>query len=188
MSPRLMPIMSLATCDGNVAHPEMSTDRSETLNSMEQTYAHMHTMSRPSRSQILRDSVVVRLATAQAGPMIAELLKENGIELNGADWSKVSPHWLIATVEESVIGCCQVVVSKPIGYMEFLLVKPSVSFKLRAIALRKLAIQGMSTLYYGGAQYVAGMVAVKDQKFLDVIEKLNVLPLYTAHLVCKRIA
>ena len=120
--------------------------------------------------------------------MIAELLKQNDVVLNGADWSKVSPHWLIATVEDEVIGCCQVVVSKPIGYMEFLLVKPSAHFKLRAIALRKLAIQGMSTLYYGGAQYVAGMVAVKDQKFLDVIEKLNVLPLYTAHLVCKRIA
>ena len=120
--------------------------------------------------------------------MIAELLKDNGIELHGADWSKVSPHWLIACQGDEVLGCCQVVVSKPIGYLEFLFVKPSAHFKLRAIALRKLAIQGMSTLYYGGAQYVAGMVAVKDQKFLDVIEKLNVLPLYTAHLVCKRIA
>jgi hypothetical protein len=78
--------------------------------------------------------------------------------------------------------------SKPVGYLEFLFVRPSVSFKLRAIALRKLSIQGMATLYHGGAQYVAGMVAVKDQKFLDVIEKLNVKPLYTAHLVCKRLA
>jgi hypothetical protein len=120
--------------------------------------------------------------------MIAEILKENDIELNGADWSKVFPHWLIATEGDQVIGCVQVVMSKPIGYLEFLFVRPSVSFKLRAIALRKLAIQGMATLYHGGSQYVAGMVAVKDQKFLDVIEKLNVKPLYTAHLVCKRLA
>ena len=141
-----------------------------------------------TRAQTLRDSVVIRLATNQIGPEIALILKENDIELNGADWGRVFPHWLIATERDQVIGCVQVVVSKPIGYMEFLLVKPSAPFKLRAIALRKLAIQGMSTLYYGGAQYVAGMVAVKDQKFLDVIEKLNVLPLYTAHLVCKRIA
>jgi hypothetical protein len=143
---------------------------------------------KPSRAQVVRDSVVIRLATNEAGPLIAEILKENDIELNGADWSKVFPHWLIATVDDEVIGCCQVVVSKPVGYLEFLLVRPSVSFKLRAVALRKLAIQGMATLYHGGAQYVAGMVAVKDQKFLDVIEKLNVKPLYTAHLVVKRLA
>ena len=166
----------------------MSMDRSTVRNSMEKGYAPVHTMSTPSRSQILRDSVVIRLATNDAGLLIADLLKENGIELNGANWSKVAPHWLIATVEDEVIGCCQVVVSKPIGYMEFLLVKPSAPFKLRAIALRKLAIQGMSTLYYGGAQYVAGMVAVKDQKFLDVIEKVGLKPLYTAHLVVKRLA
>lgn len=146
------------------------------------------TSVKPSRAQVVRDSVVVRLAVAEAGPMIAEILKENDIELNGADWSKVFPHWLIATEGDQVIGCVQVVMSKPIGYLEFLFVRPSVSFKLRAIALRKLAIQGMATLYHGGSQYVAGMVAVKDQKFLDVIEKLNVKPLYTAHLVCKRLA
>ena len=143
----------------------------------------------PTRAQAIRDSVEIRIAMGNgAGQMIEQILAENDIELSGVDWSGPMPNWLLACNGEEVLGCCQVVVSKPIGYMEFLLVKPSVSFKLRAIALRKLAIQGMSTLYYGGAQYVAGMVAVKDQKFLDVIEKLNVLPLYTAHLVCKRIA
>ena len=120
--------------------------------------------------------------------MIAELLKENGIELHGADWSTVPGAWLIATHNDDVVGCVQVLVSKPIGYLEFLFVKPSAPFKLRAIALRKLAIQGMATLYHYGAQYVAGMVAVKDQKFLDVIEKVGVKPLYTAHLVAKRLA
>jgi hypothetical protein len=124
----------------------------------------------------------------QAGTEIAEILRLNGIELDGVDWSMPLPAWLLATSDEEVIGCCQVIPSKPVGYLEFLFVRPSVSFKLRAIALRKLSIQGMATLYHGGAQYVAGMVAVKDQKFLDVIEKLNVKPLYTAHLVAKRLA
>ena len=143
---------------------------------------------KPSRAQVLRDSVSIRLAVNSAGPLIADILKENGVELNGAQWGQIFPHWLLATNGDDAIGCVQVIPSKPIGYLEFLFVRPSVSFKLRAIALRKLAIQGMATLYHGGAQYVAGIVDTKDKKYLGVIEKSGATPLYTGHLVIKRLA
>ena len=49
-----------------------------------------------SRAQVLRDKVVIRLATNEAGPLISDVLEDNGITLPHADWSKVAPHWLIA--------------------------------------------------------------------------------------------
>lgn len=141
-----------------------------------------------SRAQAIRDSVEIRLAVNGAGPAIAEVLLANGVELPHADWSKIAPHWLIATVDDDVIGCCQILVAKPVGYVEFLMVKPTASFKLRAIAIRKLIIQSMSTLYHGGCQYVGGVVGTDNRKFADVLKKINFAKAYTADLYVKRLA
>lgn len=140
-----------------------------------------------SRAQVIRDMVEVRLAVNETGPKISEILKANGLALE-ADWSKIFPHWLIATVDDEVIGCCQVVMSKPVGYVEFLYVHPEVPFKLRAIALRKLGYQAMGTLHHAGCQYVAGMVSTKNKKFFNVIEKMNFSKIDVADLVVRKIA
>lgn len=140
-----------------------------------------------SRAQVIRDMVEIRLAVNESGPSIAEVLKENGIAF-GADWSNVFPHWLIATVDEHVIGCCQVLPSQPVGYVEFLFVRPTAPFKLKAIALRKLIVQSMSTLSMAGCQYVGGVVGQKNAKFADVIEKLQFVKTFPADLYVRRIA
>lgn len=141
-----------------------------------------------SRAQAIRDKVEIRLAVNEAGPAIAAVLKENGIVLEHADWSKVFPHWLIATVGDDVIGCCQVAVSKPVGYVEFMFVRKSAPFKFRAIAIRKLIIQSMATLHLAGCQYVGGVVATSNFKFANVLEKLNFVKTYNAEMHVKRLA
>ena len=139
-----------------------------------------------SRAQILRDSVEIRLAVNQAGPLIEEILKANGVWFE-ANWNSVFPHWLLATHGDSAIGCCQVLPSKPVGYVEFLFAKPDAPFKLRAIALRKLIIQSMATLHAYGCQYVGGVVAQKNRKFAGVLEKLNFSKSFRADLFVKRL-
>lgn len=140
-----------------------------------------------TRAAVLRDRVTVRLAVDEAGPLIAEVLKDNGIILEHADWSKVFPSWLIACDGDAVIGCIQVLPARPMGWLEFLYVKPSVPFKLRAIALRKLAIQGVSTLYHHGSQYAACAVDARNKKFYDVLKKFNVVQVAEAKLMVKRL-
>lgn len=139
-----------------------------------------------SRAQVLRDRVEIRLAVNEAGPQIEALMKANGINLE-ADWGKVFPHWLIACVDELVIGCCQVVHSKPVGYIEFLLVHPEAPFKVRAISIRKLLYQAMNSLYAYGAQYVGGVVAQKNKKFVPVIEKMGFVKTFPADVFVKRL-
>lgn len=141
-----------------------------------------------SRAQAIRDMVEIRLASNAMGPVIADILKENGIELLGAKWDNVSPHWLIATVDDEVIGCLQLIVSKPVGYLEFLYVRKAAPFKLKAIAIRKLMIQGMGTLTLAGCQYVGSAISKRNQKFADVIEKLNVTKLQPGDMYLKRLS
>lgn len=142
---------------------------------------------RPSRAQVIRDMVEIRLAVNEAGPLIALTLKENGIVLEGADWSKVFPHWLIATVDDDVIGCVQVLPSKPVGYLEFLSIRPEVPFKFRAIAIRKLMLQGFATLHLNGCAYVGATVAVQNFKFANVVEKMGAVKTYSGDLYVKRL-
>lgn len=132
--------------------------------------------------------VEIRLAVNAAGPAIAAVLEENGITLPGVSWDNVAPHWLIATVDDDVIGCVQVVVSKPVGYMEFLFVKKAAPFKLKAIAIRKLMLQGMATLTLGGCQYVGTAISRKNHKFSGVVEKLNVAKLPPVDAYLKRLS
>lgn len=139
-----------------------------------------------SRAQALRDKVEIRLAVNEAGPIIEEILRLNGIEL-AADWDNVCPHWLIACVDDDVIGCVQVAVSKPVGYLEFMFVKPDVNFKLRAIAIRKLLIQGFATLHLAGCNYVGGVVGQDNKKFSDVIKKLGFVKTFPADVYVKRL-
>lgn len=147
--------------------------------------AALHTQAK-TRAQVLRDRVEIRLAVDESGPLIADVLKANGIELDCA-W-KVFPHWLIACVDELVIGCCQVLHSKPVGYVEFLAVHPEVPFKLRAIAIRKLIFQSLNSLHAYGSQYVGGVVARENRKFVQVIEKMGFVKTFPADLYVKKLA
>lgn len=139
-----------------------------------------------SRAQALRDKVDIDLAQNDEGEDIAAVLKANGIELE-VDWSGVFPHWLVATVEGRVVGCCQVLISKPFGFMEFLFVHPETPFKLRAIALRKLLLGGLACLQRAGCQYVGGAVDTGNKKFANVLADLKFFKVGTADLLVKRL-
>lgn len=152
-----------------------------------QTHAQPLHKKRKTRADFYRDKVQVRLAVDGTGPMIAAVLKENGIEFPGADWSRIFPSWLIATVGDDVVGCVQVMPVKPVGYVNFLYVRPSISFKLRAIAFRKLGLAAISTMHYAGIRYVAGMVSQENAKLINVLEKINFAKLADGAVMIKYI-
>ena len=130
--------------------------------------------ARKTRAEIMRDKVKIRLAPDTSGVLIQKILKDNDIELP-VDWTKgIYPYWLLATVEEDVVGCIQVIPAKPMGMIEFLYVSPSAPFKIRAIAAQKLVIQATSTLYHNGSEYAVSTVDAMNGKFYDIIQKYAV--------------
>lgn len=140
-----------------------------------------------TRAQVIRDKVVIRLATDETGPMIADVLKANSIELPGADWSRVFPNWLIATVDDEVMGCLMVIPGRPVSFFEFLYVKPSAGFKFKAIAIRKLILQAVSTATLNGSSYAACTVDLKNKAFAGVMDGINCIPVSTVEIRAKRL-
>lgn len=135
----------------------------------------------------LRDTIKVRLATDAAGPEIAELLKANGHEIPLADWSKISPHWLIATTGDQIIGCVQVMPSLPVGYADWLYVLPTLKFKTRAIAIHKLIYAAIATVKMHGAAYIVCLTDKSNAKFAGVLSKMNFIPVSENTRVVKRL-
>ena len=153
-----------------------------------QTQQETQAAKRKTRAQILRDRVVIRLAIDEAGPKIGALFVENGIEIPGADWSKVFPHWLIACDGDKVIGCLQVMPAKPVAWIQCLQVKPTIQFKLRAIAIRKLIAAGMSTCHAAGSAVIMATIDARDLKFEGVLTNLNFVHLVDTRLLAKQLA
>jgi hypothetical protein len=141
------------------------------------------TTSNRTRAQVLRDRVKIRLALDEAGPAIGAILEEHGVQ--GLDWSRVFPHWLIATVGDDVIGCVQVLPSRPIGYANFLHVKKSAPFKHRAIAVDKLVLAALSSIQTYGAQWACANVA--EAKFVDVLKRRNFVQVNETAQMMKRL-
>ena len=127
------------------------------------------------------------MAANDAGHLIQGLLKANDIEIPYADWSRVFPHWLLATVEDEVIGCVMILPAKPFGFVEFLVVKPTTSFKLRAIAIRKLCFQAAGTLKIYGSSALFCTVLKNNRKFADILEKHGMVTVDQCDLKMKRL-
>lgn len=140
-----------------------------------------------TRADHYRSQVVIRLASSEAGLLIGELLKKNSIEFPATDWSDVSGHWLVATTNETVIACLMVVPAKPIGLLEFLFSDPEVSFKLRVIAMQKLALQGVATLMEYGCSYLSCTVEKKNKAFYAMLNKYGFLPATETVVMVKRL-
>lgn len=143
--------------------------------------------AKKTRASILRESVKIRIAENSDGKEIEALFKMNNVIFPVANWETISPHWLVATVEKEIIGCLLVVTARPIGLLEFLLVKPTVKFKLRAIAMQKLAFAGAATLVQYGCSYLSCIVVAENKPFMDVLKKYNFMSATSATVMVKRL-
>lgn len=122
-------------------------------------------------------SVVVRVARNEAGGEIVKLLSANKVatQLLYCKWDDIFPYWLIATLEDEVVGCIQTVPGKPYGYLDFLYVKPEVSNKVRAIAVKKLLLVGASQLRQLGCEYALGFVENSLKPYKQVLRNNGVV-------------
>lgn len=147
------------------------------------------TQSKPAkrtRAEVLRAKVTVELA-GERGPAIAELLKANGVDFPATEWGTVSAHWLVAVMGADVIGCILVLPALPFGHLEFLFSKPTVPFKMRVIALQKLAWQGAATLMRYGCSYIACNVQADNRTFQQVLAKYGYRAATNAAIMVKRL-
>lgn len=145
------------------------------------------TPKKRTRAELIRASVQLRIAANEDGSKIEALFKLNNVVFPVANWETVSPHWLVADCGGQVLGCLLVVMARPIGVLEFVLLDPTAKFKLRVIAMQNLAIAGATTLREYGCSYLSCVVPGENKAFMDVLKKYNFQPTTGATVLVKRL-
>lgn len=129
----------------------------------------------------------VRLAADADGPRIGELARASGFAVEGIDWSHVWPFWLAAELDGRVIGAIQIILTKPIGWLEMLSVDPELDTRGKALAVKALVSFGAMSLKHFGAQMAMGTVPAELTRYIRVLEKRGVVDTGSGQMMAKRL-
>ncbi len=108
----------------------------------------------------------VRLAINADGPRIGEMHGPNKL-----DWSKVEPYWLVAELDNEIVGALQMQHGLPVGRLEELTIDAELNPRQRAMVWRQLALVGIRTLMENGSQLVALFIAFDDKQHKKMVKK-----------------
>ena len=130
----------------------------------------------------------VRLASDQDGPRIGELARASGFGVEGIDWSRVHPFWLVAERNgPPVIGAIQIILARPIGWLEMLSLAPNLKPREQALAVKALVERGMLSLKAFGAQLAMGSVPSDLEGYMRVLTKRGAVIASTGNVFAKRL-
>ena len=131
----------------------------------------------------------IRLATDDDGPRIGELARASGFGVEGIDWSRVHPFWLVATPprDERVVGTIQIILSRPIGWLEMLSLDPQLSTREQAMAVKALVERGMLSLKVFGAQLAMGVAPSEMPGYQRILEKRGAVDTGSGQTMAKRL-
>lgn len=133
-------------------------------------------------------NITVRLAKNEEGPQLERLLLGMQFGLEGLDWSDIEPYWLVAEDEGRIIGCVQIILGKPMGWLEFLSVAQDLGKKRKAIVVRELAVnQGPALLKGFGAQVAMGTVPDELQSYIEVLVNRGIRNTGHGFVMAKRV-
>lgn len=128
----------------------------------------------------------IRLARNEDGEEVRDLVVSAGFYVPKAvPWDDIFPNWLVAEHEEKIVGCIQVALSKPYGYLEFLSIKPGLTHKLKALVVRDLVVSGAGTLKMGGASVASGMIPFELKDYKALLKKHGCVVCATGNFMLK---
>lgn len=113
----------------------------------------------------------VRLAIPDDGTMMKSLAAEEEGWFRGVDfdWRDCTDSWIVYEDKfGKLIGMIQVVPSKPVGHIEFLVVRKRVSKRTRALVARDLTDAAQSLLRQAGSSVACGTIPLRMKGYLDV--------------------
>lgn len=131
----------------------------------------------------------IRIAGNEDGEKIAALLQQVGWDVKNVeiDWRDIYPYWLLAEQDGDFIGCIQTLLSKPVGRLEFLAVRPGLSHQLHALTVSALLLGGMATLKAHGVTLVAGTVPHDLKSYKRILKKRGGVVIGTGAVILKRL-
>lgn len=141
---------------------------------------------RKAKSPCPKD-ISIRLAEDADGPRIGELARASGFGVEGIDWTSVHPHWLAAELDGRVVGAIQIILSKPIGWLEMLSLDPDLTPREQAMAVKALVERGLLSLKVFGAQLAMGVVPSEMVGYQRILERRGAVDTGSGHTWAKRL-
>lgn len=118
------------------------------------------------------EPLVLRLARNEDGEKVRDLVVSAEFYIpKSVPWDDIFPNWLVVEHEGEIVGCIQVAMSKPTGYLEYLSVKRGLPHRIKALAVRDLVVGGAGTLRLGGASLVGGMIPFELKEYKKLLKK-----------------
>ena len=94
------------------------------------------------------------------------------------------PFWLVAE-DEKIIGALQIILAKPIGWLEMLVLDPELTELARARVVKQLASAGMTALKGFGAQLVMFSVPYEEKSYKKALKKRGAVVTSSGNVLAK---
>ncbi len=128
----------------------------------------------------------IRIARNEDGSRVGELAKLSGFAIEGIDWSEVYPFWLVVE-DEKIVGALQIILAKPIGWLEMLVLDPDLTPLARARTVKQLASAGMTALKRFGTQIVMFSVPFEEKAYKKILKKRGAVVTSSGNVLAKRL-
>lgn len=127
--------------------------------------------------------VEIRVATNEEGPIVGKLIYENGLTIEGLNWSDISPYWLVAIVSGEIVGAIQTLPGKPFGRIEILSVKQDLEPLVRARVVGDLLENAVAVIRMFGGQVASGLIPFRHKYYKKVLKKRGGLVLDSGNII-----
>ena len=134
-----------------------------------------------------KPNVIVTLAGNGDAEDVQRLVLAAGFEVPGLTWGNLYPHWLVAKIDDEIVGCMEVLLGRPIGRLEVLSLDQDLDKREHATVLHSLVIQGLVTLRQYGAELVASMIPFEDKAWKKALVKRGGVITSSGHILVKRL-
>lgn len=124
---------------------------------------------------------------AEDGDKIGHLVDPGGEGFPEVKWDKLYPWWVVITDEDKIIGCCQMIVSLPIGHIEFLCLDEKLSVTQRAYAIKVLASYAIAQMHAQGVYVARSSIPHEMKQWKKVVKKRWGTPLFSGTTYAMRV-
>ncbi len=105
------------------------------------------------------------------GARIQELVDPGGVCYPGVSWDSVEPWWVVVLDEDRIIGCVQVIASKPIGHVEFLGLEESLTDSQKAYAIKVIERYAQVQLHLSGVFIARSSIPYTEKQWKKIVKK-----------------